>query len=99
MGAVRQRLSPEFINRIDEIVMFNKLGRNVMGDIVSVQLRQVSRVMEEKGITLEVSPAAHAWLAEQGYDFAYGARPLVRSPLPADSGLCEVVGSHRACVW
>eukprot|EP00698_Gefionella_okellyi_P011314 TRINITY_DN297_c0_g1_i10.p1 TRINITY_DN297_c0_g1~~TRINITY_DN297_c0_g1_i10.p1 ORF type:complete len:743 (+),score=177.53 TRINITY_DN297_c0_g1_i10:445-2673(+) len=77
MFVVRQRLAPEFLNRIDENVLFNRLGRDVMGGIVDVHLKHVARLLEEKGMKLSITAEARAWLAKEGYDVAYGARPLV----------------------
>ena len=78
MGAVRAHFRPEFLNRIDEIILFHRLRREDMGAIVDIQLARLARLLEDRKITLDLSPAARSWLAEKGYDPAYGARPLKR---------------------
>ncbi len=78
MDAVKRHFRPEFINRIDEIVFFNPLGKDVMAGIVEIQLRNLSRRLNERRITLDVSDRAIKWLAEHGYDSVFGARPLKR---------------------
>ena len=70
---------PEFLNRIDEIVIFHPLGREHLAEIVDIQLRRVSELLAERGFTLEVSEAAREYLAEAGYDPDFGARPLKRA--------------------
>ena len=76
--AVRKRFRPEFINRIDEIIFFNQLGKDVMADIVKIQLKNLEKRLSERQITLHVSDSAIRWLAENGYDGIFGARPLKR---------------------
>ena len=78
MDAVKHQFRPEFINRIDEIVFFNPLGKDVMSGIVRIQLRNLSRRLAERRITLDVSDAAIKWLGDNGYDQVFGARPLKR---------------------
>ena len=78
MDAVRKHFRPEFINRIDEILFFNALGKDVMGGIVKIQLRNLSKRLAERNITLDVTEPAIKWLAENGYDPVFGARPLKR---------------------
>jgi len=70
---------PEFLNRVDEIVVFKPLTRENLGEIVSIQLRHVSDLLAERGLRLEISPAASEWLADAGYDPEFGARPLKRA--------------------
>ena len=70
---------PEFLNRIDEIVIFHPLGREHLAEIINIQLRRVGRLLAERGFTLEVSEAAREYLAETGYDPDFGARPLKRA--------------------
>ena len=70
---------PEFLNRIDEIVVFHQLTREHLAEIVDIQLRRVSELLAERGFTLEISEAAREFLAEVGYDPDYGARPLKRA--------------------
>ncbi len=78
MGAVRRTFRPEFLNRLDEILLFNRLQPAEMTHIVDIQLGHLNQLLTARRITLEVSPAAKAWLAEQGYEPLYGARPLKR---------------------
>lgn len=78
MEAVKKHFRPEFINRIDEIVFFNELGKDVMAGIVKIQLRNLEKRLGERHIQLHVSDKAIKWLAEHGYDPAFGARPLKR---------------------
>ena len=78
MDAVKHQFRPEFINRIDEIVFFNPLGKDVMSGIVRIQLRNLARRLAERRITLDVSDAAIKWLGDNGYDQVFGARPLKR---------------------
>jgi ATP-dependent Clp protease ATP-binding subunit ClpB len=70
---------PEFLNRIDEIVVFHPLGREHIGSIVDIQLKRVADLLAGRGYTLEVSDAARDYLAEVGYDPDFGARPLKRA--------------------
>jgi ATP-dependent Clp protease ATP-binding subunit ClpB len=78
MAAVRAHFRPEFLNRVDEIILFHRLRRQDMGAIVDIQIARLSRLLEDRKITLALEPAARSWLAEKGYDAAYGARPLKR---------------------
>src|SRR5699024_4173648 len=78
MGVVRQSFKPEFLNRLDEIVVFDALSRDELGHIVELQVRELATRLADRRIELEVTEAARAWLAEKGYDPAYGARPLRR---------------------
>ena len=78
MDAVKKHFRPEFINRIDEIVFFNQLGKDVMSGIVEIQLRGVRKRLEARRIELKVTDAAIKWLADNGYDPVFGARPLKR---------------------
>jgi ATP-dependent Clp protease ATP-binding subunit ClpB len=79
LETVRQTLRPEFLNRIDEIVIFNPLGRGEIAAIVDIQTRHLTKRLEDKRIALELTPAAKALLAREGYDPVYGARPLKRT--------------------
>jgi ATP-dependent Clp protease ATP-binding subunit ClpB len=79
MEALRASFRPEFINRIDEIVIFNPLGKAQLEGIVKLLLKNVEKLLEERKITLELTPAAYTLLLEEGYDPAYGARPLRRA--------------------
>jgi len=78
MAVVRANFRPEFLNRIDEILLFHRLRREDMGRIVDIQLQRLTKLLEERKITIQLEPAAREWLAEKGYDPAYGARPLKR---------------------
>ncbi|GAA4087512.1 ATP-dependent chaperone ClpB [Nocardioides kongjuensis] len=78
MGVVRQAFKPEFLNRLDEIVTFDALSREDLAEIVELLLRSLEARLSARRISLSVTPEARAWLAETGYDPAYGARPLRR---------------------
>ncbi|SEF75564.1 ATP-dependent Clp protease ATP-binding subunit ClpB [Methylobacterium sp. 190mf] len=78
MGVVRGHFRPEFLNRVDEIILFHRLARSEMGAIVEIQLRRLQKLLDDRKITLEVDEEAKNWLADKGYDPAYGARPLKR---------------------
>jgi ATP-dependent Clp protease ATP-binding subunit ClpB len=79
MQELRQTLRPEFLNRIDEIVIFHPLGRDELARIVDIQLGLLRRRLADKRIELEVTDAAKALLAREGYDPTFGARPLKRT--------------------
>ena len=76
---LKQALRPEFLNRIDEIVIFHPLGREEIAEIVKIQLARLRERLAQRRITLELTPAAEDLLAREGYDPTYGARPLKRS--------------------
>ena len=78
MEIVRAAFRPEFLNRLDEILLFRRLERGHMAAIVDIQLGRLRILLEDRKIALDISDDARAWLAEQGYDPAYGARPLKR---------------------
>lgn len=78
MDKVRQHFRPEFINRLDEILLFNRLTQAQMAGIVTIQLKGLETLMSERSLTLGVTEEARDWLARQGYDPTYGARPLKR---------------------
>ncbi|WP_312736026.1 ATP-dependent chaperone ClpB [Brevundimonas sp.] len=78
MEAVRAHFRPEFLNRIDEIILFHRLGREQMGGIVRIQLQRFEKLLADRRMALDLDEAALAWLADKGYDPAYGARPLKR---------------------
>jgi ATP-dependent Clp protease ATP-binding subunit ClpB len=78
MEAVRAAFRPEFLNRLDEILLFRRLSRDDMVGIVDIQLRQLQKLLDERKVTLEVDREAEKWLANAGYDPVYGARPLKR---------------------
>ena len=79
MEIVRAAFRPEFLNRLDEILLFHRLERGHMAAIVDIQLARLERLLEDRKIALDISDDARVWLAEQGYDPAYGARPLKRA--------------------
>ena len=78
MGVVRSHFRPEFLNRIDEIILFHRLKRDQMGAIVDIQMKRLDQLLADRKIVIELKPEAREWLAEKGYDSAYGARPLKR---------------------
>ncbi|EAV45849.1 endopeptidase Clp ATP-binding chain B, clpB [Stappia aggregata IAM 12614] len=78
MSAVRGHFRPEFLNRLDEIVLFHRLQRSQMADIVKIQLERLRALLSDRKITLKLDDGALGWLAQKGYDPAYGARPLKR---------------------
>ena len=78
MEAVRAAFRPEFLNRLDEILLFRRLSRDDMVGIVDIQLGQLQKLLEDRKVALEIDPEAKKWLAETGYDPVYGARPLKR---------------------
>jgi ATP-dependent Clp protease ATP-binding subunit ClpB len=77
-GMLRQHFRPEFLNRVDDVIVFTPLGTAELRQIIDLQLERVKRLAHEVGIELEVTEAAEDWLAEAGYDPAFGARPLKR---------------------
>jgi len=79
MDVVRGHFRPEFLNRLDEIVLFHRLGQADMGPIVDLQVERVRRLLAERKIALELTDAARRWLGRVGYDPVYGARPLKRA--------------------
>ena len=78
MAVVRQAFKPEFLNRLDEVVMFDALGKDELAHIVDLQLAAFDRRLAPRRITVTVTDAARQWLTDNGYDPAYGARPLRR---------------------
>jgi ATP-dependent Clp protease ATP-binding subunit ClpB len=78
MGVVRGHFRPEFLNRVDEIILFHRLQRSEMGAIVDIQMLRLAKLLADRKITLGLEPDARQWLADKGYDSAYGARPLKR---------------------
>ncbi len=79
MGVVRKAFRPEFLNRLDDILLFRRLGREQMGSIVDIQVEHLRRLLADRHVTLELSKEAKTWLADAGYDPTYGARPLKRT--------------------
>ena len=78
MAVVKASFRPEFLNRIDEVILFHRLRRQDMGRIVEIQLQRLERLLSDRKITLSLDKEAIDWLADKGYDPAYGARPLKR---------------------
>jgi ATP-dependent Clp protease ATP-binding subunit ClpB len=78
MDVVRRHFRPEFLNRIDEIILFKRLGREQMDSIVDIQLQRVDKLLAGRRMAVALDPAAIHWLGEKGYDPVYGARPLRR---------------------
>jgi ATP-dependent Clp protease ATP-binding subunit ClpB len=76
---VRAHFRPEFLNRVDEIILFHRLKKAQMGAIVDIQIARLQKLLDERKITLELDDAARSFLADKGYDPAYGARPLKRT--------------------
>ena len=78
MEAVREHFRPEFLNRIDEIILFQRLGRAQMDSIVGIQLQRVEKLLADRRMAIALDARGPHWLAERGYDPVYGARPLKR---------------------
>jgi ATP-dependent Clp protease ATP-binding subunit ClpB len=79
MEVVRAHFRPEFLNRLDEIILFHRLSASHMGPIVDIQVARLRKLLEDRKIELELTDAARAWLGRVGYDPVYGARPLKRA--------------------
>jgi ATP-dependent Clp protease ATP-binding subunit ClpB len=79
MEALRAHFRPEFLNRIDEIIIFDRLDRSEIGSIVELQLTRLRQRLAKQGLALTLTPQAKEYLANQGYDPTYGARPLKRA--------------------
>ena len=79
MEIVRSHFRPEFLNRLDEIILFHRLGAEHMGPIVDIQVNRVAKLLAERKVTLDLTDDARAWLGRVGYDPIYGARPLKRA--------------------
>ena len=79
MDVVKASFRPEFLNRVDEILLFHRLQRSEMGAIVDIQMKRLVSLLAERKIVLDLEPDAREWLAEKGYDPVYGARPLKRA--------------------
>jgi len=78
MQVVRSAFRPEFLNRLDEIILFNRLSRNDMTGIVDIQLGRIRKLLDDRKISLDIDDSALTWLGNAGYDPVYGARPLKR---------------------
>ncbi len=96
MGVVRASFRPEFLNRVDEIILFHRLKRNEMGAIVDIQMQRLFKLLADRKITLELGEDAREWLAEKGYDPVYGARPLKRviQKFVQDPLAEQILGGH-----
>ncbi|RIA95945.1 P-loop containing nucleoside triphosphate hydrolase protein [Glomus cerebriforme] len=98
LDIVRRHFPPEFINRIDDMVVFNRLTRMALRDIVDVRLREVQVRLKDKHIKVDVDEHAKAWLAEKGYDPVYGARPLnrlIQKKILNPLAMCLIEGSIK----
>jgi len=92
MDEVRRAFRPEFLNRVDDILLFHRLERRHMGAIVDIQVARLQKLLADREITLELSPSARDWLANEGFSPAYGARPLKRVlQREVQDGLAEAV--------
>ena len=78
MAVVRSAFRPEFLNRVDEIILFHRLKKSEMGRIVDIQMVRLQKLLDDRKIVIKLEPSARDWLAEKGWDPAYGARPLKR---------------------
>jgi ATP-dependent Clp protease ATP-binding subunit ClpB len=79
MSVVRSAFRPEFLNRVDEIILFHRLKKSEMGRIVDIQMARLQKLLDDRKIVIALDPKARDWLAEKGWDPAYGARPLKRA--------------------
>jgi ATP-dependent Clp protease ATP-binding subunit ClpB len=79
MDVVRGHFRPEFLNRLDEIILFHRLGQEHMAPIVDIQVARVQKLLKDRKITLDLTEGARKWLGRVGYDPVYGARPLKRA--------------------
>jgi ATP-dependent Clp protease ATP-binding subunit ClpB len=79
IGVLRQQFRPEFLNRVDDIIVFHPLSANDIGAIVNIQLARMEKLLADRKLTLELTPEARALIAREGYDPAFGARPLKRA--------------------
>ena len=96
MAVVRASFRPEFLNRVDEIILFHRLKREQMGTIVGIQMTRLAKLLEDRKIVVMLDAKARDWLADKGYDPAYGARPLKRAIQKAvQDPLAELILSGR----
>jgi len=79
MAVVRSAFRPEFLNRVDEIILFHRLKKTEMGRIVDIQMARLQKLLDDRKIVLKLDASGRDWLAEKGWDPAYGARPLKRT--------------------
>jgi ATP-dependent Clp protease ATP-binding subunit ClpB len=78
MDIIQRSYAPEFLNRIDEFIIFNKLSKTALRDIVDIRVRELQARLDDRRMVLDISPEVKDWLCEKGYDPRYGARPLNR---------------------
>jgi ATP-dependent Clp protease ATP-binding subunit ClpB len=78
MEALRSTFRPEFLNRIDDVIVFHRLTKDLIKGIVQLQLKQLGNILDQKNLKLDIAPAAVEEIAREGYDPVYGARPLKR---------------------
>jgi ATP-dependent Clp protease ATP-binding subunit ClpB len=96
MAMVRASFRPEFLNRIDEVILFHRLRRDQMARIVEIQMKRLEKLLADRKIVVDLDGAAREWLADKGYDPAYGARPLKRVMQKAlQDQLAEMILSGR----
>ena len=96
LDMVKASFRPEFLNRLDEILLFHRLGREHMGSIVDIQFGRLESLLRDRDISLDLTPKAREWLANEGYDPAYGARPLKRViQRSVQDGLADEILSGR----
>jgi ATP-dependent Clp protease ATP-binding subunit ClpB len=96
MAVVRAAFRPEFLNRVDEIILFHRLKKADMGRIVDIQIARLQKLLDDRKIVLQLEPSARDWLADKGWDPAYGARPLKRVIQKAvQDPLAELILSGR----
>src|SRR5262249_61471828 len=99
MAVVRANFRPEFLNRIDEIILFHRLKRSEMTKIVDIQMARLARLLEDRKITIVLEPSGRDWLADKGYDPTYGPRPLKRViQKSVEDPLSELILSGRVKV-
>jgi ATP-dependent Clp protease ATP-binding subunit ClpB len=79
MAALRQQFRPEFLNRIDDVILFHALGRSELSEIVGLQIKRIEALLADQKIALEITKSAKQHIADLGYDPVYGARPLKRA--------------------
>ena len=79
MGLLKQQIRPEFLNRIDEIVMFSPLTEKEIGEIVEIQMKGIEKMLADNDVKLDITPAARTFLTKEGYDPEFGARPVKRA--------------------
>jgi len=76
---LQQKFRPEFLNRIDDVIVFHSLDLKQIKQIIEIQLKKLEKIIQDRGLTLDITDAAKEYVAQEGYDPAYGARPLKRA--------------------